>query len=545
MVADAPVEPRLLAELLEVSPARVEECCAELEAAYRADDRGFELVRVAGGYRFQSHADLAPYVERYILEGQTARLSAAALETLAIVAYKQPVSRAQVAAIRGVNVDGVIRTLQARGFIAEVGRDPGPGQAVLYGTTALLLDRLGLDTLEGLPPLAQFVPGPEIMESLEHSLRAEHRTNGGFGHPGDPGATEDGDEDGPAAASLGTEEGDDGEPATAGATGGRRRRACRPGRHRPGRPTGWTRQQGDRRRPSGGSRPPGTVTTRAGSSAGGERLQKVLAQRGIGSRRTCEALIAAGRVQVNGEVAVLGRRVDPETDRVTVDGVPVSVEPGLVYYLFNKPAGVVSTAADTHGRPAVTGLVPPEPRVHPVGRLDADSEGLLLLTNDGDLTYRLTHPGFGVEKEYLVVVEGTPRPGAVRRLREGVDLEDGRTAPARVAAVGPSGLRITIHEGRNRQVRRMCAAVGHPVRRLVRTRIGPLRVADLAPGEWRELTPAEVRGLERAAAATPAPGGANLDGVEIGGNRVSPPARLVFATVATDARSPAPRGSDR
>jgi segregation and condensation protein B len=209
MVADAPVEPRLLAELLEVSPARVEECCAELEAAYRADDRGFELVRVAGGYRFQSHADLAPYVERYILEGQTARLSAAALETLAIVAYKQPVSRAQVAAIRGVNVDGVIRTLQARGFIAEVGRDPGPGQAVLYGTTPLLLDRLGLDTLEGLPPLAQFVPGPEIMESLEHSLRAEHRTNGGF-----PGPTEEREEDEPATASYPSEEGGDAEPAT-------------------------------------------------------------------------------------------------------------------------------------------------------------------------------------------------------------------------------------------------------------------------------------------------------------------------------------------
>jgi 23S rRNA pseudouridine2605 synthase len=245
------------------------------------------------------------------------------------------------------------------------------------------------------------------------------------------------------------------------------------------------------------------VTTPARSDASGERLQKVLAQRGIGSRRTCEALIAAGRVHVNGEIAALGRRVNPDIDRVTVDGVPISVAPGLVYYLLNKPAGVVSTAADTHGRPAVTGLVPPEPRVHPVGRLDADSEGLLLLTNDGDLTYRLTHPGFGVEKEYLVVVDGAPRPGAVRRLREGVDLEDGRTAAARVAMVGPNGLRITIHEGRNRQIRRMCAAVGHPVRRLVRTRIGPLRVAPLAPGEWRELTPPEVRALERAAAGTP------------------------------------------
>jgi segregation and condensation protein B len=185
MVADAPVEPNLLAQLLEVSPARVEELCAELEAGYRDEDRGFQLVRVAGGYRFQSHPDLAPYVERFVVEGQTVRLSAAALETLAIVAYKQPVSRAQIASIRGVNADGVIRTLQARGFITEVGRDPGPGQAVLYGTTPLLLERLGLNGVEELPPLAQFVPGPEIMDALEQSLRS------GAG-PDDEGPGEDG-----------------------------------------------------------------------------------------------------------------------------------------------------------------------------------------------------------------------------------------------------------------------------------------------------------------------------------------------------------------
>jgi 23S rRNA pseudouridine2605 synthase len=229
----------------------------------------------------------------------------------------------------------------------------------------------------------------------------------------------------------------------------------------------------------------------------GERLQKVLAQAGVGSRRACEELIAAGRVLVNGEVAVLGRRVDPGADRVAVDGVPVAVRPGLVYYALNKPAGVISTTSDPQGRPAVTGLVPADPRVHPVGRLDADSEGLLLLTNDGDLTYRLTHPRFGVAKEYLVAVEGTLQRGALRQLREGVVLEDGRTAPARVAPIGPNGLRITIHEGRNRQVRRMCDAVGHPVRRLVRTRIGPVRIGTLAPSEWRELTAREVRALER------------------------------------------------
>ncbi|HET6964825.1 MAG TPA: SMC-Scp complex subunit ScpB [Acidimicrobiales bacterium] len=173
MVSDRPVEPHLLAQLLEISPARVEEICDGLAAAYAEEDRGFQLVRVAGGYRFQSHPDQAPYVEKFVLDGQSARLSAAALETLAIVAYKQPVSRAQVAAIRGVNADAVMRTLQTRGFITEVGHDPGPGQATLYGTTPLLLERLGLDRIEQLPPLAQFVPGPEIMDALERSLRAD------------------------------------------------------------------------------------------------------------------------------------------------------------------------------------------------------------------------------------------------------------------------------------------------------------------------------------------------------------------------------------
>jgi 23S rRNA pseudouridine2605 synthase len=234
----------------------------------------------------------------------------------------------------------------------------------------------------------------------------------------------------------------------------------------------------------------------------GERLQKALARAGFGSRRACEELIEAGRVTVDGEVAALGRQIDPATAVVAVDGVPVGVRPDLVHYLLNKPAGVVTTAADTHGRPTVVELVPAEPRVFPVGRLDADTEGLLLLTNDGDLAHRLTHPSFGVDKEYLAEVEGTPSPGALRRLRQGVDLEDGRTAPARASLVPPNAIRITIHEGRNRQVRRMCAAVGHPVTRLVRTRIGPLADRRLQPGEWRPLTVTEVRRLQEA--VTPA-----------------------------------------
>ncbi|MFZ9629251.1 MAG: pseudouridine synthase [Ilumatobacteraceae bacterium] len=234
----------------------------------------------------------------------------------------------------------------------------------------------------------------------------------------------------------------------------------------------------------------------------GERLQKVLATRGWGSRRVCEELIAAGRVTVNGEIAVLGRRVDPAVDLVAVDGVPVGTRPGLVYYLLNKPEGVVTTAHDPQGRPTVVDLVPDEPRVFPVGRLDIGTEGLLLLTNDGELANRLTHPSHGVEKEYLVHVEGAVHGGALRSLREGVELEDGMTAPAKVSQPEPGILRITIHEGRNRQVRRMCDAVGHPVRRLVRVRIGPLRDAALRPGQWRALELAEVRSLVEAAAGT-------------------------------------------
>ncbi len=232
---------------------------------------------------------------------------------------------------------------------------------------------------------------------------------------------------------------------------------------------------------------------------GGERLQKVLAAVGWGSRRVCEELIAAGRVTVNGEVAVLGRRVDPASDLIEVDGAPVGVRPDAVYYLLNKPRGVVTTARDTHGRPTVIDLVPESPRVFPVGRLDADTEGLLLLTNDGELANRIAHPSHGVEKEYLAeVAGGLVSPGGMRRLREGVELDDGVTAPAEVSQPSPGVLRITIHEGRNRQVRRMCEAIGHSVRRLVRTRIGPITDRSLRPGEWRELTQAERKALSEA-----------------------------------------------
>ena len=232
------------------------------------------------------------------------------------------------------------------------------------------------------------------------------------------------------------------------------------------------------------------------AAADGVRLQKVLAVRGFGSRRIVEDMIEDGRVSVNGQVAVLGRRVDVESDAVEVDGVRVGVAPDLIYYLLNKPKGVVTTAADTHDREIVTELVPDEPRVYPVGRLDLDTEGLLLITNDGDLTHRLTHPSFGIEKEYLVEVDKPVSRGDLRRLREGVELDDGMTAPAKAQQVAPSVIKLTIHEGRNRQIRRMCSALGFTVTRLVRIRIGALADRNMAPGEWRELTLDEIRRLE-------------------------------------------------
>lgn len=173
MVAQEPVETHLLAQLLELPPKKIEELCTELADAYENEGRGFVLVKVAGGYRFQSHPELAPYVERFVLDGQSARLSSAALETLAIVAYKQPISRMQVSAIRGVNVDSVMHTLQQRGLIEEISRDPGPGLAVLYGTSTLFLEKLGLASLDDLPGLGQFVPGADVVEALEQGLRPD------------------------------------------------------------------------------------------------------------------------------------------------------------------------------------------------------------------------------------------------------------------------------------------------------------------------------------------------------------------------------------
>jgi 23S rRNA pseudouridine2605 synthase len=227
------------------------------------------------------------------------------------------------------------------------------------------------------------------------------------------------------------------------------------------------------------------------------RLSKYLAHAGVASRRAAETLIAAGRVSVDGAVVRNPARDVDERSRVALDGGQLSGPEPRVAYAVNKPVGVVSTASDTHGRPTVIGLVPARGlRLYPVGRLDADSSGLILLTNDGALANRLTHPSFGVAKTYRARLGGGALgEGALAALRGGVELEDGPTAPALVRRVRGSEIELTIREGRKRQVRRMCAAVGHPVLELMRVGFGPLRLGDLAPGAHRRLRAVELERL--------------------------------------------------
>jgi 23S rRNA pseudouridine2605 synthase len=241
-----------------------------------------------------------------------------------------------------------------------------------------------------------------------------------------------------------------------------------------------------------------------GSEPARERLQRTLARAGLGSRRSAEELIASGAVTVNGRVATLGDRVDPASDEIRVRGARISTDPALRYLALHKPSGVTTTMRDPHARSDLRPFLPSEgPRVFPVGRLDRETEGLLLLTNDGELANHLMHPRHAVEKEYLAEVEGIPSERLLARLRRGVDLEDGPARAVAARAVGRSAdraaVRLVMVEGRKREVRRMLAAVGLPVRRLVRVRVGPVRLGRLAPGSTRTLEPEEIRALYRAA----------------------------------------------
>jgi 23S rRNA pseudouridine2605 synthase len=231
------------------------------------------------------------------------------------------------------------------------------------------------------------------------------------------------------------------------------------------------------------------------------RLAKFLAAAGVASRRASEQIVRAGRVTVGGISVTDPARDVTDDDEVAVDGTPVQAAQAHVVYAVNKPLGVVSTARDPQGRTTVVSLVPVTVRLYPVGRLDIDTSGLILVTNDGELAHRLSHPRFEVEKTYRAVVEHAPvRDAALRALRAGVELDDGRTAPAEVTRIGPGTIELTIHEGRKRQVRRMCESVGHPVKRLERVAFGPVRLGDVKPGGYRRLSAAEVAGLATAGA---------------------------------------------
>lgn len=233
-----------------------------------------------------------------------------------------------------------------------------------------------------------------------------------------------------------------------------------------------------------------------------ERLQKILARAGFGSRRACEELIRQGRVTVNGRVAQIGQKADPDRDRIAVDGSPLRLKASHTYIALHKPRGVLSDEGDGTGRvPLARDLLPLAARLFPIGRLDLRSEGLLLFTDDGELAERLTHPRYGHEKEYHALVEGVPGEDTLRKWQRGVFLDGRKTAPAQVSILRREGdytwLRIILREGRKRQIRRVATLLGHPVHRLIRVRVGPVRLGQLKPGEWRYLTGREVRELER------------------------------------------------
>ena len=464
------------------------------------------------------------------------RLTQAALETLAVVAYRQPVSRGKVSAIRGVNCDGVMRTLVLRGLIEEAGQDPESG-AILYRTTSDFLERLGLRSLDELPDLAPFLPTTSKGSTTRVNTppsdttrrRGGARPRGGRGHFEQTGRREHRDRRG---AHFDQDTGDDRRTAP-----GRKQRDGQRGER-------TQRAQAERRQrhahdPAPGARPRGT-RHRTGTVAarrpaadhdeydpwdddpvdpdeerdtyvdvpGGIRLQKALAQAGVASRRACEELIAAGRVSVDGQIVRrFGARVDPEKSEIRVDGMRVVTSQNLRYYALNKPRGVVSTMFDPEGRPTIgdyaAQIGPIEERLFHVGRLDTDTEGLILLTNDGELANRLTHPRYKVTKTYLAKVPGPVPRDVIRQIRKGVELDDGfvKVDSFRVIDnIEPKALvEIRLHEGRKHIVRRLMKAVGHPVSDLARTQIGPVGLNNLKSGTIRALTSQEVSELYTAA----------------------------------------------
>ncbi len=442
LVVDTPVTVDALAAAIEQPAYRVAAKLQVMAEELSARESGIDLREAGGGWRMYTRAQYAPYVERLLLDGARSKLTRAALETLAVVAYRQPVTRARVSAVRGVNVDAVMRTLLARGLITEAGTDSDTG-AITFATTELFLERLGLTSLTDLPDIAPLLPDVDIIDDLSETL---------------------GDE--PRFMKLSTPPAHDERPTVL-----RRGHGLR-----------WPHSEG-------------------------VRLQKVLSQAGIASRRVAERMIVDGRVDVDGRVVTeLGTRVDPDASVIRVDGARVMVDDTLVHLALNKPRGMHSTMSDDRGRPCIGDMVEHRVRgnkkLFHVGRLDADTEGLMLLTNDGELAHRLMHPSFEVPKTYLATVTGTVPRGLGRKLRAGIELDDG---PARVddfavvdAVPGKTMVRVTLHEGRKRIVRRLLAAVGFPVQELVRTDIGAVSLGDQRPGSIRVLGRDEIGALYKA-----------------------------------------------
>ena len=419
MVADQPLDSTSLATAVGYPVDEVERALAELTAEYDASGRGFELRNVAGGWRYYTREEYAGVVEGFVLEGQQARLTQAALETLAVVAYKQPISRARVSAIRGVNVDWSRR------------------------------------------------PAPTRPRARRCSARRRTSSSGS------------------------------GSPASRNCPSSRRTSPTSPTSA-----TSNTRTARMRRSRASRSRPsPPTRDHVTEDDEGLVRLHKLLATSGIASRRRCEELMLAGEVEVDGEVVTrLGTKVDPRTAVIRVGGKRLPPASANVYLVLNKPRGVVSTMSDPQGRPTLSDLVSDRPeRLFHVGRLDTDTTGLIVLTNDGDFAQRLAHPSYEVDKTYVAEVSGVVTKGVVRRLREGVVLADGPVTVKACRIISTSRERsiveLVIHEGRNRIVRRLLDQVGHPVERLTRTAIGPVRLGRLAEGSLRELSGEELGSL--------------------------------------------------
>jgi|GEM_PF-31743 23S rRNA pseudouridine2605 synthase len=496
LVSSDPVSAPALAGALDIAPGECASLLAELKVEYEEANRGFQLREVAGGWRLFTHPAYHDVVEAYVLSWDTQKLSQAALETLAVIAYHQPVTREVVKGIRGVNSDGVIASLVDKGLVRELGRDPQRGQAIIYGTTNAFLEKFGLRSTRDLPDLEQFAPDEQSRQFIRERLSGRSIQSTLEEQAEDLDEERellDTDvEDVEAVENLETLVVDE----------------ISEDLHDETNEVGETRA---------GAAVPNADTHESDAQPvypHTMRLQRFLARAGVASRRGSEDLMTAGRVTVNGQVATeLGTKVDVDRDHIEVDGMPVKLNQGAVYLMLYKPTGYLTTMSDPQERPCVADLVPRDryPGLFPVGRLDRDTTGLLLFTTDGDLSQDLLHPSKHVYKTYQALVDGHLTDRDLGPLRRGIELDDGLCQPAicrvinarEAEAVTPQGVKpgttaveVIIREGRKNQVKRMLSKIHHPVIRLHRCNFAGLELEGVAKGSWRELTDREVQILK-------------------------------------------------